>query len=213
MEVRRAAFAVEHIQGIGRDKCLDISDNLRVKEEAGIDFNGERSTRSKHKLPELGGWVSSIFLIASLLAILGGAACQGELPDTATVQLERELTDTVTAGEEFVVTITFTSPEDGFHAIGLTDVGHAGWDVSVDVAWTEPQAMVANTPEPEKAEYIWEGPYDSGVEFTVEYKVRVPVDAEPGAYTFSGSLEYYVEPYPAPSYEEEIAGDIQVTVS
>jgi hypothetical protein len=166
-----------------------------------------------HKLPKLGGWVSSIFLIASVLAILGGAACQGGLPDTATAQLKRELPDTVTAGEEFVVTVTFTSPEDGFHAIGLTDVGPAGWDVSVDVAWTEPQAMLANTPEPEKAEYIWEGPHDSGVEFTAEYKVRVPVDAEPGAYTFSGSLEYYVEPYPAPSYEEEIAGDIQVMVS
>jgi hypothetical protein len=93
------------------------------------------------------------------------------------------------------VTITFTSPEDGFHAIGLTDAGPAGWDVSVDVTWTEPQAMAANTPGTEKAEYIWEGPHDAGVEFT------------------AGRLEYYIEPVPAPSYEEEIVGDIQVTVS
>jgi len=183
-----------------------------------MDFTGERSTRLNHKLPKLGGWASSIFLIAGLLAFLGGAACQGELPDTTTPQLERELPNTVMVGEEFVVTVTFTSPEDGFHAIGLTDVAPAGWDVSVDVAWTEPQAMVAHTQEPGTAVYIWHGPseadpYDAGVEFTTEYKVRVPVDAEPGAYTFSGSLEYYIEPQPAPPYEEEIAGDIQVTVS
>jgi hypothetical protein len=167
----------------------------------------------KHKLPKLGGWASSILLITGVLAILGGEACQGGPSDTTTVQLERELTGMVTAGEELAVTVTFTSPEDGFHAIGLTDVGPAGWDVSVDVAWTEPQAMVANTPAPEKAEYIWEGPHDAGVEFSAVYKVRVPVDAEPGIYTFSGSLEYYIEPFPAPSYEEEITGDTQVTVS
>ena len=166
-----------------------------------------------HKLPKLGGWMSSILLIVGLLAILGGAACQSELPDTTTAQPERELPAVVMRGDEFWVTVTFTSPEDDFHAIGLTDVGPAGWDVSVDVVWTEPQAMVVNTPEPEMAVYVWEGPHDAGVEFTAAYKIRVPVDAVPGAYTFSGSLEYYIEPYPAPSYEEEIAGDIQVTVS
>ena len=180
-----------------------------------MDFARERSTGSNHKLPKLGGWASSILLIAGLLAILSGAACQGELPDTTTAELERELPVTVAAGEEFVVTVTFTSPEDGFHAIGLADLAPAGWDVSVDVAWTEPQAMAANTPGTEKAEYIWEGPHDAGVEFTAEYKVRVPVDAEPGDYTFSGSLEYYIyiEPGPAASYEDEVAGDMQVTVS
>lgn len=177
-----------------------------------MDFARKRSTRLDHKLPKLGGLAFSIFLIAGLLAILVSAACQGEVPDTTTAELERELPSTVTGGEEFVVTVTFTSPEDGFHAIGLTDAGPAGWDVSVDVAWTEPQAMAANTPGTEKAEYIWEGPHDAGVEFTAEYKVRVPVDAEPGDYTFSGRLEYYIEPVPAPSYEDEIVGDMQVTV-
>lgn len=178
-----------------------------------MDFARERGTRLNHKLPKLGGWASSIFLIAGLLAILSGVACQGGPSDTTPVQLERELPNTVTVGEEFVVTVTFTSPEDGFHAIGLTDIAPDGWDVSVDVTWTEPQAMGANTPGTEKAEYIWEGPHDAGVEFTAEYKVRVPVDAEPGIYTFSGSLEYYIEPFPAPSYKEEITGDTQVTVS
>jgi len=87
-----------------------------------------------------------------------------------------------------------------------------GWDVSVDVAWTEPLAMVAHNPEPEMVAYIWAGPYAVGVEFSAVYKIKVPVDAEPGTYTFSGSLKYYVEPHPAPSYEEAITGDIQVNV-
>jgi hypothetical protein len=219
MEIWRAAFTIKYIQGIGCDKCLDISDNLGVKEETDMDFTGEPSTRLNHKLPKVDGWVLSILLIASLLAIMGGTACQGGLPDTISVQPERGLPAVVMRGDEFLVTVTFTSPEDGFHAIGLTDVVPAGWDVSVDAAWTEPQAMVAHTPEPETAVYIWgpsePGAYDAGVEFTAEYKVRVPVDAEPGTYTFSGSLEYYIyiESGSAASYEDEIAGDIQVTVS
>jgi len=128
------------------------------------------------------------------------------------VLYQRGLPDTVTAGEEFAVTVTFAAPADHFHAIGLTDVAPAGWDVGVDVAWTDPQAMVAHTPEPETAVYIWAGPYAVGVEFTAVYKIKVPIDAEPGTYTFSGSLKYYVEPHPAPSYEEAITGDIQVDV-
>ena len=117
----------------------------------------------------------------------------------STVRHPRELPVTVTAGEDFEVTVTFAAPADGFHAIGLTDVVPAGWKVSVDLAWTEPQAILAHTPEPEGAVYIWMGPFAAGVEFTAVYKVRVPVDAGPGSYIFSGSLEYYIEPFPAHS--------------
>ena len=152
--------------------------------------------------------------MAGLLALLGSVACQGELPDPTSAQLARELPAGVVApGDEFRVTVTFASPEDGFHAIALTDLVPAGWHVSVDVAWTDPPAMVAHTPEPGTATYVWEGPHDAGVGFTAAYKVRVPVNAEPGTYTFGGSLEYYIEPHPAPSYEKAIAGDVQVTVS
>jgi len=178
-----------------------------------MNFSGESNARLNHKLPKRGGWASSILLIAGLLAILGSTACQSGLPDTTSAQPGRELPAVVMRGDEFWVTVTFTSPEDNFHAIGLSDVGPAGWDVSVDLTWTEPQAMVAHTPEPDTAVYMWEGPHDGGVEFTAAYKIRVPVDAEPGTYTFSGSLEYYIEPSPAPSYKDEIAGDMQVTVS
>ena len=178
-----------------------------------MDFTGERSTGLNYKLPKLDGWVSSILLIAGLLVILGGVSCQSGLPGTTSAQPGRELPAVVMRGEEFWVTVTFTSPEDNFHAIGLSDVGPAGWNVSVNLTWTEPQAMLTHNPGPGMAVYVWEGPHDAGVEFTAVYKVRVPVNAEPGDYTFSGFLEYYIEPQPAPSYEEEIVGDIQVTVS
>jgi len=124
----------------------------------------------------------------------------------------RELHDQVLPGEEFEVTVTFTAPYDGFHAIALTDVAPAGWEVSVNVAWADPEATAVHTPAAETAAYVWYGPYDVCEEFTTVYKVRVPVNAEPGTYTFSGSLKYYIEPHPAPPYEQEISGDIQLRV-
>ena len=124
----------------------------------------------------------------------------------------RELPDQVTAGEEFEVTVIFSSPHDGFHAIGLTDVVPEGWSVSVDANWATPQAMTTHVPELEEVVYIWGGPYDVGVTFTVLYKAQVPADAEPGTYSFGGFLEYFIQPHPSPSYVEDITGDMQVTV-
>ena len=125
----------------------------------------------------------------------------------------RQLPDQVAAGEEFEVTVTFVSPADGFHAVGLADAALAGWGVSVDSAWTTPPANEAHTPALEEAVYVWYGPYDAGAEFTAVYKVQVPVDALLGTYTFGGSLEYYIEPDPAASYEVTIWGDMQVEVA
>jgi len=124
----------------------------------------------------------------------------------------RALPDQVLPGERFEVTVTFTAPYDGFHAIALTDVAPAGWEVSVNVLWAEPEATAVHTPAAETAAYVWYGPYDFCVAFTAVYEVRVPVNAEPGTYTFSGSLKYYIEPHPAPPYEQEVTGDIQVRV-
>jgi len=157
---------------------------------ASARFTIEKEVRS---LPTAGADVT-------IFGTAGGALCQRGLPDT------------VAAGEEFAVTVTFAAPADRFHAIGLTDSAPAGWDVSVDVAWTDPQAMVAHTPETEMAACIWAGPYAAGAEFTAVYKIKVPVTAQPGTYTFSGSLKYYLEPHPAPSYGEVITGDIQLDV-
>jgi len=124
----------------------------------------------------------------------------------------RTLPDEVLPGERFQVTVAFTCPYDGFHAIALTDVAPDGWDVSVNVAWADPEATAVHTPTAETAAYVWYGPYDVCVLFTTVYEVRVSVNAEPGTYTFSGFLKYYIEPHPAPAYEQEVTGDMQVRV-
>jgi hypothetical protein len=174
-----------------------------------ITDKGRRQLRSRKMLLQV---LLSFVLLFTLILPVSVAGANVSFMIEMGVLCQRGLPDTVTAGEEFAVTVTFAAPADRFHAIALTDVAPAGWDVSVDVARTEPQAMVAHTPEPEMAVYIWAGPYAAGVEFTAVYKIKVPIDAEPGTYTFSGSLKYYVEPHPAPSYEEAIKGDIQVDV-
>ena len=195
-------------------------DDPGLEAEADMDFTGEGSLRLNRELTKVGAWALWIVLIGVLPAILLGIGCQAELPGEPPDELPdlpgqpvRELAALVEAGDEFEITVTFASPDDDFHAIGLTEIAPAGWNVTVDVAWTDPQAMLAHTPEPERATYIWEGPYPAGLNFTAVYTVKVPADAESGTYTFSGSLKYYIEPHPAPSYEEEIAGDMQVTVS
>lgn len=195
-------------------------DDPGLEAEADMYFTGEGSLRLNRELTRIRAWVLRIVLIGALLAILVGIGCQaelpveppGELPDSPG-QPVRELAALVEAGDEFEITVTFASPDDDFHAIGLTEIAPADWNVTADVAWTDPQAMLAHTPEPERATYIWEGPYPAGVNFTAVYKVKVPADAEPGTYTFSGSLKYYIEPHPAPSYEEAVTGDVSVTVS
>ena len=99
MEVWRAALTVEHVQSIGCGKCLDVSANLAVKEEADTGFTTERKTRLKGKLPKVSGWLWCILLMAGLLAVLGGIGCQGQVPDATSAQLERELPAEVAAGE------------------------------------------------------------------------------------------------------------------
>jgi len=174
-----------------------------------ISDNGRQQPESrKMLLPVL---LSFVLLFSLVLPVSSAEANESFMIETG-VMCQRILPETVMAGEEFAVTVSFAAPADRFHAIALTDVAPAGWDVSVDVTWTDPQAMVAHTPEPEMAVCIWAGPYVAGVEFTAVYKIKVPTDAEPGTYTFDGSLQYYVEPHPAPSYEEAITGDVQVDV-
>lgn len=124
----------------------------------------------------------------------------------------RSLPDEVLPGEKFAVTVTFAGPSDGFHAIALTDIAPDGWEASVNVLWADPEATAVNTPAAEAAAYVWYGPYDMCTPFRAVYEVRVPVNAEPGTYTFGGSLKYYVEANPAPPYEQEIRGDMEVRV-
>ena len=124
----------------------------------------------------------------------------------------REMPAAVVPGEEFEVTVTFTSPHEALQEIELTDVAPAGWNVAVDAAWAVPSPTTADTPAPEQASYTWAGPHTAGLEFTAVYKVQVPAGAEPGIYTFAGSLEYSTESYPSSSFAEEVTDYGQVTV-
>jgi len=162
-------------------------------------------------------WTAPAGILADAYAAETAFTMPGQ-PVTVTANFEfignptRALPDQVLPGEKFAVTVTFIAPYDGFHAIALTDVAPAGWEVSVNVLWAEPEATAVHTPAAETAAYVWYGPYDVCETFTTVYEVRVPVDAEPGTYIFSGSLKYHIEPHPAPPYEQEVTGDIQVRV-
>jgi len=115
-------------------------------------------------------------------------------------------------GDELEVTLTFISPHDEFNSVELTDVAPPGWTVSVDTAWATPSPLAASAPTAEKAVYVWAGPYDAGVDFTVVYRVRVPADAQERTYSFDGSLKYYIDPHPEPAYLEETFGDNLIAV-
>ena len=121
----------------------------------------------------------------------------------------RILPDAVQGGETFDVTVTFSSPDDNFNAIGLTDLAPDGWDVTLDETWSAPNAGFVNALG-NKAEIMWFGPYESGTTFSAVYKVTVPDDAELGIYTFDGSLEYYVGS--EGPYSENTTGSSQVEV-
>lgn len=186
-----------------------------------MEYTRDDNVKSNREFTRLVAWWLRVVLIAGMLTALVAVGCiepiNGPSNDDndppVSDQPVRTLPDLVKSGDEFEIRVTFTSPADGLHAIGLTEIAPANWSMTLDVAWNSPEATLARTPEPEKAEYIWEGPYPVGQEFTAVYKVKVPADAEPGTYTFDGSLRYYIEPHPAPSYEEEVDGDMTVTIS
>jgi len=187
-----------------------------------MSIKGKASTKLNQQLTRQGSRVLLLLAVGALLAMMLGIGCQvGPPPDTeppeeppnGSEHPAREMPASVKPGDEVEIIVTFAAPRDGFHAIGLTEQAPDGWVVSVDAAWTDPEADLAHTPESGQAVYVWEGPYDDGAEFTVKYRVKVPADTPPGTYTFSGSLRYYIEPHPASPYEEDIAGDAEVTVS
>ncbi len=115
----------------------------------------------------------------------------------------------VTQGDEFEVRIAFAAPADNFQNITLTDTAPAGWTVSVNTTWPDPDADAASTPASNKAEYTWDGPYDEGTAFTALYKVHVPNGATAGNYTFTGSLDYSIGAEP---HEVAVAGNTRVQV-
>ena len=123
----------------------------------------------------------------------------------------RDLPDApVQRGETFDVTITFIAPDDDFNSIGLTDSIPSNWDVQVDTSWCTPNADFSNIVGDE-AQYVWNGPYDSGQAFTAIYQVTIPSGASLGTHLFSGQLEYY-ENSSGP-FIEDIGGDSSIDVT
>jgi len=119
----------------------------------------------------------------------------------------RHLPSAVSPSQTFDVTVTFTAPADSFNAIGLVDDAPAGWAVQGNVAWCTPNANFLNVVGSE-VQYTWVGPYSSGQNFTVLYKVTVLGNASLPSYTFSGQLGYKIGG--GSTIYESIAGDFAV---
>ena len=81
--------------------------------------------------------------------------------------------------------------------------------MTVDKAWSTPNADNVNATG-NWVSFSWTGLYSGGTNFAALYKVTVPNDAEPGNYTFSGRLRYYLGSSGPQS--ENITGDSQVEV-
>ena len=161
----------------------------------------------KHRLTKLGGWMLLVSLIGSLVAVIAGAGSVAAIGPGA--DPVRTLPATVAPGEEFEVTVTFTAPCDEYRP-GFSDTAPAGWTVSVDPEWCEPEPFEGSTPEPNRAEYAWVAAQDEGVAYSVVYKVQVPAGAEPGVYDFSGILGGYCGT--AEQDRQPIGGDYTITV-
>jgi len=104
----------------------------------------------------------------------------------------RYLPSCLNRGETFNVTVTFTATEDDFNAIGVTDFGPEGWNTTINISHSIPEADNAKCRN-NTVEIAWNGPYVQNTTFTAVYQVTVPEDAQPGNYTFgSGFLEHYI---------------------
>jgi hypothetical protein len=125
-----------------------------------------------------------------------GAKTQGITRAAAAIEsastVVRYLPSCLNRGETFNVTVTFTATEDDFNAIGVTDFGPEGWNTTINISHSIPEADNAKCKN-NTVEIEWNGPYAQNTTFTAVYQVTVPEDAQPGNYTFgSGFLEHYI---------------------
>ncbi len=139
-----------------------------------------------------------------------------------------EETTELYAGETIEVYVNFTapptSPNNGFNAIGITDLAPDGWTVTVNKSWCSvdgsPATALLVNAIGNKAEIMLAGPYNEGVNISVMYKVTVPTTADEGLNTWpkcgqpdeaDAWLEYYFnEDGP---YTNCIGCDYQVVVT
>ena len=128
----------------------------------------------------------------------------------AAITSDRDLPDSLVRPDDMLeVTVTFTAPSGGINAIGLSDYAPSGWTVAVDPDLCSP-APFGSLASGNRADYIWDGPYDAGQEFSATYQVNVPPNTVPGVYDFEGVIEYYLAG--DGPYVDSIGGQLQVTV-
>ena len=104
----------------------------------------------------------------------------------------RDLPDIATPRQSFQVTVVFTAPDDGFNAIGLTDLAPAGWTVAAESEWSSPEANQVSISE-NQVQLIWYGDYTAGQQITAVYAITPPCEIDSGDWLFqAGVLEYYL---------------------
>ena len=162
-------------------------------------------TQSRRRLI-LVAMVALVLVSSALVPLTDTALAQGAANTSRSFSPD----DQVLRGETFNVSVTFTAPVDAFGPIGLRDNVPAGWAKQVNRSWCIPSANQANMVGDE-AQYVWNGPYNSGQAFTAIYQVTVPGGASSGPHLFNGQLEYY-ENGSGPN-TEAIGGDPDVTVT
>jgi len=119
-------------------------------------------------------------------------------------------------GDTFDVYVNFTSPEDDFNAIGLTDLAPDGWAVQTDVNWSSPVADEVRI-SGNKVEIAWYGVYNISTNFSALYKVTVPETADPGINEWplddcsKAWLEYYIN-WTGPN-ETCVGGEYQMMIT
>jgi hypothetical protein len=149
--------------------------------------------------------VALVLIGSALVPLTNTALAQGPNPIRSFLPDDQVLRD-----EAFNVSVTFNASADGFNSIGLGDNVPAGWAIQVDTSWCTPNADFSNVAGDE-AQYVWNGPYNSGQAFTAIYQVTVPSGASPGTHLFSGQLEYYDNG--SGPFTVDIGGDSDVTVT
>jgi len=181
------------VQAYGPDMWLQLGYDL--------DYNG---------IFDFGIWSPEHYMVNNITGNVSGLVINlQKAPLSSELTAFRDLPEYALEDETFEVTVTFSSPADGFNAIGLSDFAPSGWTVAVDPSWCSP-APITSQATGNRADYIWDGPYTVGQEFTAVYQVTVPPGTSPGSYSFTGNIEYYIGgdgPTTVP-----LSGDLQVEV-
>jgi hypothetical protein len=160
------------------------------------------------------GLLRGLVLAAILLLSLAGFYPVSAAGQPFHITVTRSLPAFSAPGLSFGVKLTFSAPGDELNAIGLSDFAPAGWTIALDNNWNTPGSDLKHTGG-NRADYIWNGPFENGTSFSAVYRLSVPSDAQPGTYYFfnespSPQIEYYVAG--AGPYFDDIGGLDAITI-